>query len=191
MNRFGEGSGGGRDGKGDWESEWEDGPPALVPVGDGGLTVAVLGVGDLRFGPPALAALAGYFGERPLEVVLQHDDAEILDAMHRLARAFFKVGNARHAIVSTTDLDEAIGIASCFVVCGEGLSAARDERVAALPLPDGEGGAWPPPLDAAGRAAMPLQILRWIRLEDWPWEPLLQNRAAPLRAFLDARMARV
>lgn len=171
-------------------------------------SVAVLGVGDLRHGPPVLAALATYFGERPLEVVLYDPSPEILDAMHRLARAFFKVSDARHAIVSTTDLDEAIGLADRYVVC----DAARPEPLpdlseltmeASIPAPSSASalerdrtggeilalphGEWPPELTAAERAAMPLQILRWIRLEDWPWEPLLNQQAAPVKAFLDGR----
>lgn len=145
-------------------------------------SVAVLGVGSLRFGPPVLAALATYFGERPLEVVLYDERPEILDAMHRLARSFFKIRDARHAIVSTTDLDEAIRLADRYIVCDASLPDVPRGEILALPFGD-----WPPELTAAERAAMPLQILRWIRLEDWPWEPLVVQERAPLRAFLDGQ----
>lgn len=165
-------------------------------------SVAVLGVGELGFGPPVLAALATYFGERPLEVVLYDENEEILDAMHRLARSFFKVSDARHAILSTTDLDEAIRLADRYIVCDAAPILPPDSApfgfleepgpeiemettrprgpILALPY-----GAWPPALTPAERAAMPLQILRWIRLEDWPWEPLQTHGRAPVKAFLD------
>lgn len=143
-------------------------------------SVAVLGVGELRFGPPVLAALATYFGERPLELVLYEPNEEILDAMHRLARSFFKVTDARHAIVSTSDLDEAIRLANRYIVCDSATLLSPRAEILALPYGD-----WPPELSPAERAAMPLQILRWIRLEDWPWEPLKFHERAPVKAFLD------
>lgn len=146
------------------------------------LGVGVFGVGDLRIGPPVLAALATYFGERPLEIVLHDPNEELVRVMHGVAKAFFRLRGPLHDVVSTTDVREATALSAVRLA-----SAARAPDIpGATLLPHAD---WPPPLTDAERAAMPLQLLRWHRLEDWPWEPLLRNEISPVRDLLDARLA--
>lgn len=79
-------------------------------------TLAVVGAGNVRCTPPVLAALAAYFGERPLEVVLFDPDPERLDLFDRLARTFFAFTKSVHTLQSTEDAHEALAEASRVIV---------------------------------------------------------------------------
>jgi len=70
--------------------------------------VAVLGVGSLRAGPPVLAELATYAGERPMEIRLYDADLERLDLMERFLRAGCRMTDIEHEIISTPDSAEAL-----------------------------------------------------------------------------------
>lgn len=80
------------------------------------ITLAVIGVGNVRYTPRVLATLAGYFGERPLQVVLYDPDAERLDLFERLARSFFAFNKSTNGLWSTEDPDAALAEAERVIV---------------------------------------------------------------------------
>lgn len=44
---------------------------------------------------------------------------------------------------------------------------------------------WPPALSEAERSAYPLQVLRWCRGDEYPFEVLKANERSPLKAWLE------
>ncbi len=72
------------------------------------MRLAILGIGSLRAGPPVIASLATYFGERELEIRLFDADEERLDLFDRLARACFLVEDAKHELESFSNSEEAL-----------------------------------------------------------------------------------
>lgn len=80
------------------------------------VTLAVLGVGNVRFTPRVLATLAGFFGERPMRVVLYDPDEERLDLFYRLARSFFVFSKSTHELDAVQDPDEALAFAELVIV---------------------------------------------------------------------------
>ncbi len=80
------------------------------------MTLAVLGVGNVRYTPRVLATLAGFFGERHMKVVLCDPDEERLDLFNRLARSFFTFAKSTHELEATTDPDEALAEAELVIV---------------------------------------------------------------------------
>ena len=70
--------------------------------------LAILGAGSVRCTPPVVAALATYFGERPLEVRLYDSDAERLDLFSRFAQTCFLLMKATHELTSHLDPAEAL-----------------------------------------------------------------------------------
>lgn len=80
------------------------------------ITLAVLGVGNVRYTPRVLATLAGYFGERHMRIVLYDPDEERLDLFHRLARSFFAFAKSTHELDAIGDPDEALANADLVIV---------------------------------------------------------------------------
>jgi hypothetical protein len=74
----------------------------------GATRLAVLGAGSVRCSPAVIAALANYFGERPIEICLFDADEERLDLFAGFARVCCTVTRSYHHVYSTTDLDEAL-----------------------------------------------------------------------------------
>lgn len=79
-------------------------------------TLAIIGVGNVRFTPRVLATLAGFYGERPMRVVLYDPDSERLDLFCRLARCFFRFAKSSHDLAFTEDSDEALADAERVIV---------------------------------------------------------------------------
>jgi hypothetical protein len=67
------------------------------------MRLAILGGGSVRCTPAVVAALATYFGERPLEIRMYDADLERLDLFDRLARLCFLMTKNEHSLMSTTD----------------------------------------------------------------------------------------
>lgn len=80
------------------------------------VTLALMGVGNVRCTPPVLATLASYFGERPLDIVLYDADAERLDLFDRLARTFLAFTKSTNLLTSTLNHDEALSSAARVIV---------------------------------------------------------------------------
>jgi hypothetical protein len=74
--------------------------------------------------PATIAALATYFGERPLDVRLYDSDPQRLDLFDRFARGCFLVQDCSHTVMSTTDPSEALRGANG-VIFHVGLNCAR------------------------------------------------------------------
>jgi len=72
------------------------------------LQVAIIGVGHPKTGLPVLASLAGYFGERPLEIRLYDPDPEFLEMYDRIARLLFKTADNPHHVFASGDLTEVL-----------------------------------------------------------------------------------
>jgi hypothetical protein len=70
--------------------------------------LAIIGAGSVRCTPRVLAALATYFGERPLEIRIFDADEERLDLFDRLARFMFLVAESNHRLLFRTDPAEAL-----------------------------------------------------------------------------------
>lgn len=181
------------------------------------VSVAFIGAGSIRNSAPVIAALAIYFGERPLEIVLYDADEERLDLFDRFARTSFILMNSTHSLRATTELAEALHDASAVVVgydencarkelgkaahrltASQAMSALRD-RIADL-VPEGlpvlclphspaiEGADvsehWPETLEQPSYV-VPLQILRWLNGEEYPYDLFRENQGSPLRDWLD------
>lgn len=86
--------------------------------------LTVLGAGSLRYGPPVVAALASYFGERPLGIRMYDSDEERLDIFDRLARLCFVNNYVSHELMSTTSVTEALEETDLIVVA-VGANCAR------------------------------------------------------------------
>jgi len=186
--------------------------------------LSVLGAGSVRCSVPVLASLAGYFGERPLEITLYDSDEERLDLFDRFARLCFMITKSTHSLKSTADYKEALEKADLVVVqVGENcarkflketrrqgfaelgraslIEQAVDDMLRDVPpptpilsliadsivyphdvylAPD-----WPPTLTEAERSAYPLQVLRWCRGDDYPFEALKANEKSPLISWLE------
>lgn len=75
-----------------------------------------MGIGSVRCAPPTIASLAGYFGERPLEIHFWDSDFERLDLFDRFARLCFHMTKSKHSLVSSEESDEALADAVAFVL---------------------------------------------------------------------------
>lgn len=172
------------------------------------LRLAVLGVGSMRSGPATMAALAGFFGERPLDIRLHDADPERLDLVDRLARTFFGVEMAEHGLRFSEEPEEMLDGADAVIFAlgrnharrrgldPEAASAelaalvppgARVLRVqeASVPLDAVADGGPFAPLDRETRSAMPHQILRWLSGEEIPYEILAAGVESPVRRWLE------
>lgn len=76
-----------------------------------------MGAGSVRAAPPVLATLAGYFGERELDIALYDADEERVDLADRLARALFLATKATHRLSAGTDAAQALAGADHVVFC--------------------------------------------------------------------------
>ncbi|MBS1709059.1 MAG: hypothetical protein JSS65_10095 [Armatimonadetes bacterium] len=79
--------------------------------------VAVIGVGNLRCGPPVLATLASWYPDVPAQVRLFDASEERLDLFDRLARLLFDHTGNETGLKATNDLDEAVADATDLVLC--------------------------------------------------------------------------
>lgn len=169
------------------------------------MTVALIGVGSISSGPQTLAALASYFGERPLNIRLYDGDVELLDLMDRLFRVFCMINKCDHEIVMEPDLEKALDGAERVVWIPDANCVRKaphlerdfpklvDPRADILclgaerdPMVDGFWHApWPAPMGEEETFQMPLQILRWLRGEEYPYALLKQFEKSPLAAWLD------
>lgn len=86
--------------------------------------LVVLGIGSVRCAPPIVFALAGYFGERDLEVRLYDEDRERLDLFDALARKAFAFESSKHGLLAFDDAYEALEGAD-LVVFAIGENCAR------------------------------------------------------------------
>jgi hypothetical protein len=88
-----------------------------------GQVLAVIGIGSLRCAPAIIGSLAGYFGERDLEVRLYDADPERLDLFDRLTRFAFAYEESKHELVSIESPAEALeGADLALVAVGENCS---------------------------------------------------------------------
>lgn len=179
------------------------------------LKIAVIGAGSVRCSPAVLASLANYYGERQLEVRLYDADEERLDLFDRFARVCFASGQAPHDVVSTTDIEEALEPVHGAVVqvgynCARKLlKTAEDDIVPqaiatllqplpptakvlslfgeriVLPVDSYDSIDWPAEPDEDTRRAMPHQLLRWIRQEEYLHDFLREYLHSPVKEWLD------
>lgn len=140
------------------------------------MRLVLLGAGSMRCGPPVVGALAGYFGERELEVRLYDPDSERLELIGRLATASFLMEAAPHRVAHFTDFAEAlegadlvilaIGESAARRILGEGSPEGRDQAIGeaterlARSFPDGV-----PVLDLTRDTNLSAEF---SRLEGWP-----------------------
>jgi hypothetical protein len=101
--------------------------------------LAIIGAGSVRCGPPIVASLASYFGERSVNVALWDADAERLDLFERFARTSFSVLKCTHSVFATLEPEEAlvgadrvvlaldVNCAKKYLKAQKGLEGQRDE----------------------------------------------------------------
>lgn len=80
--------------------------------------LALLGIGNMRLGPITLAAVASFYGERPLEVLLWDADLERLDLMERLGWSLFRTAESPHALTIVETLEDALEVDAAIVLVG-------------------------------------------------------------------------
>ncbi len=167
--------------------------------------VAVVGVGSISAGPQVLASLANYFGERPISVTLWDGDLERLDLMARLAEVLFSLNKCEYPIRMEPDLKAAVAETKHVIwLPDENCHRKAPNLVEEFALHASPGidllclatelepsleafwrYEWPAPLTEAETREMPLQVLRWIRAEDYPWALLKQFERSPVVSWLD------
>jgi hypothetical protein len=145
--------------------------------------IAILDAADRRMGAAAAAVFATSFPERPLEVRLFDPEPEFLDLMERLWRLLFRMEKAPHELILCSNAEEAMADAHAVLSlreCAEGNEVpipATDQWVH-----------WPREEDLR---FWPHQILRWIRLDESPFELLRLHAKTPLHGWIDAVVAKV
>ena len=161
--------------------------------------LTVLGAGSLRFGPAVCGGLAVYFGERPLEVRFWDGDAERLDLFDRFARYLFDLNKTPHRLMSTEDPHEAIFGTDRVILTLDDHGAERFVPeatsvtiVEALrhEFPDGapvldlrENPEIPEPTVDQVRA-LPHDIMRYLRGDDWAYGFLREQAESPVKRWL-------
>jgi hypothetical protein len=143
-------------------------------------------------GPSVLAALAQVFGERRLEITLWDPSDEMLEVMDRLGRHLFALAENDPALRATTDTVEALDASQKVIWCGgagfEHLLAEKEIVVLkGVEEPNASHWRinWPPEPTPKEVKARPLQLLRWLNEEDYPWDLLKQCANSPLASWLD------
>ncbi len=96
--------------------------------------MSLVGVGNLRCGPPVVASLAAWGPEMEVEVRLFDSNEERLDLMDRFARVCLDRTNAGHALKATSDPAEALEDADS-VVLTVSEDCARRMKGAVEPTP--------------------------------------------------------
>lgn len=163
--------------------------------------LTVLGAASLRFGPVVCGGLACYFGEQPLEIRFWDADLERLDLFDRFARYLFKLNKTPHLLMSTEDAKEALYGTDRVVIaldanCAEhylGPEARVEDAMNALrpSIPDGAPvlDLWradiPEPSEDEERA-LPHQMLRYLRGDEYAYEFLNLQATSPVKLWLQA-----
>lgn len=161
--------------------------------------LAVIGAASLRFGPMICGGLAVYFGERPLEVRFWDADPERLDLFDRFARYLFELNKTPHLLITTDDPHEALfGTDRVVVALDEhGAESFRPEATSVTVVealrpefPDGapvldlrDDPTIPEPTEEEIRA-LPHDIMRYIRQDDWPYAFLRECETSPVKLWL-------
>lgn len=161
--------------------------------------LAVIGAASLRYGPTICGGLAVYFGERPLEVRFWDGDPERLDLFDRFARYLFELNKTPHLLLTTDDPYEAIFGADRVVLALDDHGAERFREdatsvtiVEALrpSFPDGamvldlrDDPTIPEPTEEEVRA-LPHDIMRYLRGDDWAYALLRECEASPVKRWL-------
>jgi hypothetical protein len=160
--------------------------------------LTVLGAASLRYGPTICGGLAGYFGERPLEIRFWDADPERLDLFDLFARYLFKLNKTPHLLLSTEDPLEAIYGTDRIVVALDDHCAARFGKVTpqeALDVlrphfPDGvevldlRGDPTIPEPTEDEERALPHTIMRYLRGDEYAYEFLNEQENSPVRLWL-------
>jgi hypothetical protein len=160
-----------------------------------------------------IASLATYFGERPLEIVLFDADEERLDLFDRFARLCFAMMKSTHTLRATSEFEEAVEDVDrailqmgeyCFAKTlpkaenrsrwlGDRLSHLSiefqaldlEELALDLPIPVAIAREWPAPSESEFPYRVPLQILRWLNGEEYPFDVFREHEKSPLKLWLD------
>lgn len=167
--------------------------------------LALIGIGSNRFGPAVLGSIAGYFGERPLELRLYDADLERLELYVMLARRLLKGRSDAFSLSASDDLSEVLDQAQGVIACATprcwALYSNRTqlcEDVLCLKLGDwtsiraidfalapiSEPKDWPEKLDEEDWRGSH-QTLRWILADDDLGELVELHRGSPVYAWLD------
>jgi len=177
------------------------------------IKLAILGAGSIRCGVPVIASLATYFGERPLEIILFDPDEERLDLFDRLARLCFAMMKSTHTLRATTDIDEALEEADRVILQMGDYTFGRARvgavepstwlrgRLRRLPTsteildleefaidlrqPVAITGEWLVQPEKEFPYRVPLQILRWLNGEEYPFEVFREQEKSPVKLWLD------
>lgn len=176
--------------------------------------IAIIGVGNLEVGPPLMATIAQYFGERPLAIRLYDPNHEIAELIGLLAKALFNVTDSVHILGVFEDYCEALAGAHGVIFCpdypgeelwtkhhpdfpekkgfADAVLSQANDAVSVINLTDDyddmrmrEWGPWPGFLEEDALDEMPHQILRWIHDDDSPHELLEANKISPFREWIE------
>lgn len=163
--------------------------------------LAVLGAASLRYGPTVCGGLACYFGERPLEIRFWDPDPERLDLFDLFARYLFKLNKTPHLLISTENVEESLADVDRVVVAldeygasryrpgadvSEAVEALREEFPARAQVLDLR---FDPTILAPTEEevrALPHDIMRYLRGDDWAYEFLREQEGSPVKVWLQA-----
>lgn len=177
--------------------------------------VAVLGIGNPRVGPAIVGAIATYFGEAAIDVAIYDPDPERLELFARFIHVAFKFNKSPHDLTVCEDAEDALDGACKVLIAFDESSAKRVLRMRGMidvstPIAEateafldgvvadvldltGEAVAIPGryrlPLPSALTAeelrALPHQILRWVRGEEYLHDFLAEHERSPIRDWLE------
>jgi hypothetical protein len=159
--------------------------------------LAVFGVSRLELAVPVVAALTMYFGERPLAISLQDDLKEVVDLMERFCRAAFFFNQTPHELILSgevnpkdlTDFDRLILLKSppptLWPLHPRAQTLDLTEDRVAYPVETYRIEGWPVPRASEHPTELPLQILRWVRGEEYMIQEMKAMEHSPLGRWLD------
>lgn len=151
----------------------------------------------MQSGPELLAALANYFGERPLEIRLHDTNPEFLILNYELARVLLQLNKSTHQLKIFEDKEEALEGIDGLIQLPPYLESQTptgqfengfESKVNLLALgnhlepPFRSLENWPPNIETPWPG---FQVMRWIRGEEYPYELLKRNKDAPIRRWLE------
>lgn len=154
------------------------------------MVIGVLGVGNVHLMGPIVLALAGHFGERPLDIFFWDPEEERVDLADRLARVAFKGMKNPHRLRSGTDYAEFKSAATVLIVAADAKAwAASDtdinaEQVIALNGSETtyETLSWP--AIKGDKMEATYQVLRWVNGEEYIANDVENQGPNPLVAWL-------
>lgn len=157
--------------------------------------LAILGIGDPKYGPAIVATLAHVFGERPLLISVWDRREDLRETMYLLGQTCLAANRTPHHLHAYEEMDWALDRADAVLVVGAVPDFAVPDGTPVLHVGDesappfGTHLDWAVPSPPEPTSTWGLQILRWMRGEESIWPLMHQYERTPLRDWLVEEVA--